>query len=448
MKYLHKTLTISHIIILAKMQFAIIFERVIILEKQDIHDAILDIMESLRAQGKASSTLKTYQTSYNSFEQYLAEHGIVQIDEELCLEFVYQKTGLRFDRFECVTSNHRADYRMRPLILLLRYLNEGQFRQEPRKTIPPFVCPECFKPEYEAFCEELISRGNRSATIDSNTSKVQMLLIYLASRGITSSFIISIQDIEDYLRTLDNNYAVKYIGTFLYVFRNYFSFLHEHGYTDYDLTPMLPKVRAPRNSSIPYVWSKDDLKRLLGAIDREDPKGKRDYAILLIAIRLGLRIGDIRSLKQSSINWTRKTINLKMTKTGQHIELPLLKDIGWAIIDYLQNGRPATNSDCLFVRHKAPFNAFGDRNAFSRELHRYILKAGLNLPGGQRHGMHSLRNTLAGNMLDIKAPLPIISEALGHQSVNTTGIYLKIDVEGLRKCAVDPEEVFSIENTL
>ena len=211
---------------------------------------------------------------------------------------------------------------------------------------------------------------------------------------------------------------------------------------------MLPKVRTPRNASIPYVWSKEDLQKLLGAIDREDPKGKRDYAILLIAIRLGLRIGDIRSLKLSSIDWNRKTISLIMIKTGQPIELPLLPDVGWAIIDYLQNGRPATNSECLFVRHKAPFNAFGDRNAFSRELHRYILKAGLHLPGNQQHGMHSLRSTLAGNMLDVKAPLPIISETLGHQSINTTGLYLKIDIEGLRKCAIDPEEVFAIENTL
>jgi integrase len=78
-----------------------------------------------------------------------------------------------------------------------------------------------------------------------------------------------------------------------------------------DLTLSLPKVRVPRNASVPYVWPKEDIQKLLDAIDREDPKGKRDYAILLIAIRLGLRIGDIRSLKQSSINWTRQTINLK-----------------------------------------------------------------------------------------------------------------------------------------
>jgi len=417
------------------------------LENQDIHGAILSIMESMRQQGTSPCRLKNFENSYNVFERYLSDNSIAKIDENICLEYVYAKTGQRFERFECVTSNARADYRIRPLLLLLRYLKDGQFCCDVRKTKPPFVCPVCFESEYEAFCEELVYRGYRQATIDTNTQKVQALIAHLVSQGVTSSANITIRHIESYLKTIEDK-AVKYIGVFLYVFRNFFSFLYERGYTAHDLAPMLPKVRTPRNASIPYVWSKADIKKLLGAVDRDDPKGKRDYAILLIAIRLGLRIGDIRSLKQSSIDWNRKTINLKMSKTGQPIELPLLKDIGWAIIDYLQNGRPATNSECLFVRHRAPFNAFGGRNAFNKELHRYILKAGLNMSGDQRHGMHSLRSTLAGNMLEIKSPLPIISEALGHQSVNTTSIYLKIDIEGLRKCALDPEEVFASENSL
>lgn len=417
------------------------------MKSQAIHGAISAIMESMRLRGTSPGSLKNFETAYNVFEQYLSDTDITEIDESLCLEYIYAKTGQRFERFECVISNNRVAYRMRPLLLLLRYLQDGQFLPDVRRTKPPFVCPACFKSEYEAFCEELVYRGYSKATVESNTQKVQLLIKFLVTQGITSVSDITIRHIENYLKTIENK-AVKYVGTFLYVFRNFFSFLYERGYIADDLIPKLPKVRTPRNASIPYVWSKTDIQKLLGAIDRNDPKGKRDYAILLIAIRLGLRIGDIRSLKKSSIDWNRKTINLKMIKTGQTIELPLLKDIGWAIIDYLQNGRPATNSECLFVRHRAPFNAFGDRNAFSKELHRYILKAGLNMPGDRWHGMHSLRSTLAGNMLEIKSPLPIISEALGHQSVNTTSIYLKIDIEGLRKCALDPEEVFACENSL
>ena len=412
------------------------------MEKQDIHGAVQAIMESLRKQGTSPGGLKNFENSYNVFERYLHDNAIAHIDAKICLEYVYLKTGLHFERFECVTANARVDYRMRPLLILLRYLDDGQFHRDVRKTKPHFICPECFRPEYEAFCEEMLYRGYSNATADSNVQKVRLLINYLTEQGVTTSADITIRHIDGFLKTIEGK-AVKYVGVFLYVFRNYFSFLHDRGYTDYGLVPRLPKVRAPRNASIPYVWSKEDIRKLLGAIDRNDPKGKRDYAILLIAVRLGLRIGDIRGLKQSSIDWNRSMINLTMAKTGQNIELPLLKDIGWAIIDYLQNGRPSTNSECLFVRHKAPFTAFGDRNAFNKELHRYIVKAGLNFPDDRHHGMHSLRSTLAGNMLEVKSPLPIISETLGHQSVNTTSIYLKIDIEGLRKCAIDPEEVLA-----
>jgi integrase/recombinase XerD len=257
----------------------------IMLENQDIHGSILAIMESMRLQGASPGRLKNFETAYNVFEQYLSDNSITEIDESLCLEYVYAKTGQRFERFECVTSNARVDYRMRPLLLLLRYLQDGQFHSDVRKTKPSFVCLACFKSEYEAFCEELVYRGYSKATIESNTQKVQFLIMFMATQGVTSSSDITIRHIENYLKTIENK-AVKYVGVFLYVFRNFFSFLYERGYIVDDLAPMLPKVRTPRNASIPYVWPKDDIKKLLCAIDRDDPKGKRDYAILLIAIRL------------------------------------------------------------------------------------------------------------------------------------------------------------------
>jgi site-specific recombinase XerD len=410
-------------------------------EKQNIHEAVIHIMELLKKQGQAPGTLKNYENSYNVFERYLAEQNITEIDEAVCLGYVSQKTGVTVDIFESVIHNGKVSRRMKPLQLLLTYLGEGKFQYRPRKYRPAFECPVCFQPEYEAFGEELQYRGYSQATIDTNTQKVQNLLEYLASVNISSSEDITILHIEDFLRKY-RQYALKYIGLFLYVLRNYFTFMYDRGYITENIALLLPKIRTVRHASIPYAWKKEDIQKLLAAVDRADPKGKRDYAILLIAVRLGLRIGDIRQLKLSSLNWSRKTINLKMSKTGQSIELPLLQDIGWAIIDYLKNGRPETGSDCLFVRHRAPFNAFGDRNSFSRELHRYTVKAGLDIPGGNRHGIHSLRNALAANMLDVKSPLPIISEVLGHQNINTTSIYLKIDIEGLRKCALDPEEVY------
>ena len=133
-----------------------------------------------------------------------------------------------------------------------------------------------------------------------------------------------------------------------------------------------------------------------------------------------------------------------MQKTKQPLKLPLLDDTGWAIIDYLKNGRPETRCDAVFVRRRAPYDSFGENECFYQGLHRYMVKAGLETPLDFHCGLHSLRSTLARNMLEAKAPLPVISEVLGHQSINTTSIYLKIDLDGLKRCALDPEEVFKL----
>ncbi len=125
------------------------------------------------------------------------------------------------------------------------------------------------------------------------------------------------------------------------------------------------------------------------------------------------RVSDIRAMKLSSLDWNRKIISLNMVKTKQPIKLPILDDIGWAIIDYLKNGRPKTISDRLFVRHRPPYSAFGETESFHKSLHRYMIKANLDIPLGVHYGMHSLRSALAKNMLEAQAPLPVISQSAG-----------------------------------
>ena len=130
-----------------------------------------------------------------------------------------------------------------------------------------------------------------------------------------------------------------------------------------------------------------------------------------------------------------------MQKTKQLLELPLLEDVGWAIIDYLKNGRPQqTRSDFVFIRHIAPFEAFNQFNNLHQMLSRYMDFAKIEKTD-QKRGLHSLRSTLALALLDSGTPLPTISEALGHNSIQSTRFYLKIDMNGLRNCVIDPEEV-------
>ena len=410
-------------------------------ENKNIHEAIEYILASLQTQGQAPGTLKNYKNFFSVFEKYLNKHKISKVDEKVCLEYIYLKTGMKLESFNQKIPDPNINRRIKPLHLLLAYLDTGKFIYQPRKIKEPFMCPEGFRDEYGMFLEECRRRGYAKATINSNTDKVQYFLNYLDTVPVGSSDEITLKHIDGFLALYDSA-AVKYVGTILYVLRNYLSFIYKNGFTCCDLSPLLPRVKVMRNSSIPHAWKKADVLKLLKAIDREDPKGKRDYAIILTVVRLGLRVSDIRAMKLSSLNWNRKSISLNMIKTKQPIELPILDDIGWAVIDYLKNGRPETSCDRLFVRHRPPYNAFGETTTFHKSLHRYMVKADLAIPMGTHHGMHSLRSTLAKNMLEAQAPLPVISEVLGHQNINTTSIYLKIDINGLRRCALDPEEVF------
>ena len=199
------------------------------MEQQEIHDAISTIMDTLKQQGTPPKRIWYFKCAYNVFERYLHDNNITKIDESICLEFIRFKTGLKYDRFECVVANKKVSERMRPLLLLLRYFEDGQFHDNVRKTIPPFICPACFRGEYEAFCEELVYRGYSDASKSTITQKVKLLINYLTAHDILSSTNITIQVIEEYLETLKGK-SVKYIGVNLYVFRKYFSFLYDRGY--------------------------------------------------------------------------------------------------------------------------------------------------------------------------------------------------------------------------
>ena len=113
-----------------------------------------------------------------------------------------------------------------------------------------------------------------------------------------------------------------------------------------------------------------------------------------------------------------------------------------ALIDYLKNGRPESHSPFVFIQIRAPYEAFGGNANLHNIITKYTRLAGINIPQGRRHGIHSLRHSLAGALLENGTPLPLISEILGHVNSRSTEIYLRVGIERLRKCVLDPEEVF------
>lgn len=407
-----------------------------LLDLQTTMDAILKIQ---REQGYSQSTLKIHQNVYHGLLKFMRANTYSILNENVGLEYVRDRTGTTMEGFYG-RGDKKTNVYMKPVQNLLVYMKTGSLSYYMRPKLSDFQCPEGFEEEYLLFEDAYEERHYANATIISNNQVLHKFLDFLDEENVFESSVITQSHVTKFLGRYSTA-KPKYVATVLYVMRNYLSFLYQQGFTKNNLSRSLPKVRIMRNAFIPYSWNTEDVKKLLGAVDRADPKGKRDYAILLMVIRLGLRVSDIRGMKLSSLNWNRKTVTLNMQKTKRPIELPLLDDIGWAVIDYLKNGRPQTPSDRVFVRHRAPFDAFGENESFWRDMHRYMVKAGLDIPLNAHCGMHSLRSTLARNMMETNASLPIISETLGHQNINTTSIYLKIDISGLRRCALDPDEV-------
>lgn len=117
-------------------------------------------------------------------------------------------------------------------------------------------------------------------------------------------------------------------------------YLHEHGYLSTDFSASLPKVKVPQKARIPSVWEEETLEKLLEVIDKGNPSGKRDYAIILLASMLGMRAIDICKMKFQNINWEERRIDIVQSKSQRSVTYPLLSVIGWAIIDYVRHGRP------------------------------------------------------------------------------------------------------------
>jgi len=197
----------------------------------------------------------------------------------------------------------------------------------------------------------------------------------------------------------------------------------------------LLKLRQIHQPKIPSVYSKEEVEALIGAIDRGNPQGKRDYAMILLAARYGIRVSDIIGMRYCNLDWEHNRITLFQQKTGKKITLPLSEEVGNAIIDYLKYGRPKIELPYIFITVQAPYKELTS-NGMGMAIRDYFLIAGVNFTN-RKHGPHSLRHSLASNLLKSNESLPVISEILGHSNTETTMEYLRINIKLLRQCTLD-----------
>ena len=292
--------------------------------------------------------------------------------------------------------------------------------------------------EYEQYARE--RRHLRPSSVAERMHNIAVFLDFLRTRGLESLDTLQAEDISAFVRTR-TAWKPRTVACVSSSLRLFLQYLFMRDILPRDLSAAIPTIRLASNAKVPSVWEPELVERLLVAVDRRSPKGKRDYAILLLAARLGLRLGDIKGLTLDHLHWATSTIEIVQNKTGEPLVLPLIEEVGTALIDYLRAGRPPVEHRHLFTNLTPPFDPICERDRLYRVVAYWRELAGIKFKTPQRQGLHSLRHTLATRLLGAQTPFPVISAVLGHASPATTFIYAKADVETLRIAAIDPEEV-------
>ena len=331
--------------------------------------------------------------------------------------------------------------------MLAEYHNFGIIHRR-NDFLGEIVWPEPFRHCTEGFFEAAIREGLSYGYVTRSRMIIHDLLLFLDARGIHNPQTICVHDNDDFVKSF-YGLSPKGIETKLCTLRRYYRYLYLHEYIRIPLAERLPKASIQGRMAFPTIWKQDEIKQIEDSAERISPSGKRGYAMVLLASRLGLRIGDIRELKLQDIDWKKKQISLIQHKTQKALLLPLPEDVGWAVIDYLKNGRPVTDSQNVFVRHRPPYDAFPINSTLNHILSTVLVGASLPPEKNTNVGWHTFRRSLATNLLQNNVEIAVISEILGHSDPDIAGRhYIQLDVESLKKCALEVEVKDYVRNQI
>jgi site-specific recombinase XerD len=386
--------------------------------------------QAIRKAGYAESTVAKYNKVWRAFAKYVSKRKETHFSSELAVVFLKDKFG---ETFEYPRTYAQEEY-LRSMNRLDEYQKYGIISSKRPLRQKKFVYPAIFDPTVRAY---LLARKNENLS----NSRIHSLALYLESFsaylydiGVKGFPNLRAEHVRRYIDEHVTQYTVSTVCATICCLRGFLAYLHKNGSLESDLSALLPRARHAAEEIIPSAFSRDEVKKILGCIDRCNPKGKRDYAMLLLAARLGMRASDICALELASLKWEENKLEFVQRKTGKPVSLPLLNEVGDAIIEYLMV-RPQSNLNSVFLRLAPPHVQLHGHSLY--EITRtYMTRSGIHIPPGKKHGPHALRHSLSSILLESRVPLPVISGILAHSSSDTTKVYLKIDHDQLRECAL------------
>ena len=381
---------------------------------------VLPFADSLMESGYAGTTIQSKLGLLIDLGEWLRRRGLAvkDLDERRIETFITdsRRNGL-------LRRGDRTTLRQ-----LLDHLREHHVVQR--------VTPTCDVSPLAAILDryEKHLRSERGLTTATIINYLPFARKFLSDRFGEGPFLLKVvrpRDISGFILRHARTMSCRRAQLMTTVFRSFFRFLFQRGELQVDLAPSIPTVADWRLSTLPRYITAEEVIRVLGSCDRHTATGRRDYALLLLLARLGLRAGEIVAMQLEDIDWRSGEI-LVRGKGLLYDRMPLPVDVGQALAVYLRHDRPSSKTRRVFVCRKAPQRGFSGPSTVSTIVRRALDRAGLH-PGFK--GAHLLRHSLATSMIRSGASMSEIGEILRHRSPSTTEIYAKLDFEGLRSLA-------------
>ena len=314
----------------------------------DVRDSVVRVVAVLREAGRAEGTVRRQQSVLDRFAMFLAERGVDTASEGVCIDFIANQTGVRLGSLRESVKDRAVKAVRRPVLLMADVL-AGRAVDVDRSVVPvKDGCPAKFRPLRDDYLTSCRRRGNAEATVVAKDRAASRFLGHLDEMGVDDLAVLGVRDVSGFLLR-QRHLRRKTVAAMRSCLADFLDFLAAAGRTPRSLADRLPPHRHLRHESEPHLWTADEIARVLAVVDRQSATGKRDYAMILATARLGLRISDLRRLELGDLDWRAKRITIVQHKTGRPLSLPLLEDVGWAIIDYVRGGRPETACPKVFV---------------------------------------------------------------------------------------------------
>jgi site-specific recombinase XerD len=313
------------------------------------------------------------------------------------------------------------------MALLLRQLR--QLRVAPNSAPPPHCQIVLIEQDYRNFL--LQERGFILSSVGQYLQVMRRFLAHRSCNGKVRLKNLCAGDVTDFVLHDTSGRGRRSAQLMASALRSFLGYLFQKGQTPLNLAGAVPAVAGWRLSELPRFLEPAQVDKLLRCCNRRRRSGRRDYAILLLFARLGLRSSEVTGLELEDIDWNAGTVRIR-GKGARMDRLPLPHDVGEAIADYLRKGRPRGSSRRVFIQCKAPYECLAGPSTIGCIVRRALARAGLN---PHHQGAHILRHSLATGMLRGGASLSQVGQVLRHQRCQTTEIYAKVDLVALRALA-------------